>query len=236
MRRSKAISAVMVAAALTLAGCSGFKINPKETEYYPKIGGNTFDLHNDLATILPVAERINISYEFEQTAESEDYLDEEGIYEGPLWWYRERSAANPEQFLAIHLLNIDPEFEEAPGELVKLSRTSFNSQAYCFDISRDEIPPEIQPYIQSLLDQDYPISTDLYIRRFILRDAREDEERVQIGDREGAQRTDLIYIRDVVRLGYTCDLLGDVITPAPQNEEIVESLRQDAQASFELMS
>lgn len=236
MRRSKAMSAVVLAAALTVAGCGGFKINPKETEYYPKIGGNTFDLHNDLATILPVAERINISYEFEQTEESEDYIDADGIYEGPMWWYRERTAANPEQFLGIHLLNADPEFEEAPGELVKLSRTSFSAQAYCFDITQDEIPPEIQPYIESLLEQDFPLSTDLYVRRFMLRDPREEDARVQVRDREGPQRTDLVYIRDIVRLGYTCDLLGDVITPSPQNEEIVESLRRGAQASFEVMS
>lgn len=236
MRLSKAISAMVLTAAVTLGGCTGFKINPKETEYYPKIGGNTFELHNDLATILPKAERINISYEFEQTEDSEDYIDAEGIYEGPMWWYRERTAANPEQFLGIHLLNVDPEFEEAPGELVKLSRTSYNAQAYCLDITQDEIPPEIQPYIDSLLDQDYPVSTDLYVRRFILRTPRLDENRVQVEDREGPQRTDIVYIRDVVRLGYTCDMLGDVITPSPQNEAIVESLRRNAQAAFEVMS
>lgn len=218
--RWMATAALLVSVALT--GC---KINPKENEYYPKIAGNTFDLQNELAVVLPVAERINISYEFVQAEDGEDWINAEGIYDGPAWWFQERSAANPEQFLAIHLLHADPAFEEGSGSLVKLSRTSYNVHAYCIDLSQDEIAPELKPYIDSFLELNQLVSTDIYVRRFVMRQERDDHE-----------RTDLVYLRDVVRLGYTCGTLGDVTQPGGDNEDIIQKLQSDSEAAFEVMS
>ncbi len=222
MRYGRAVILAVLIGGLSLGGC---KINPKEAAYYPKIGGNTFELQNALDSVLPKAERINVSYEFQPAERSEDYIDAPGIFEGPAWWYEERTAEMPEQFLAIHLLKRDDAFEEASGALLKMSRTSYNAQTFCFDLSVDEIPPEIQPYIDSVMELGHPISTDIYFRRFMLRNEREENE-----------RTDLVYIRDVVRLGYTCKSLGDVVSPSSDREGIVNQLRKDSQAAFEIMS
>lgn len=222
MRYGHVIATAMMVGCVALAGC---KINPKENEYYPKMAGNTFELQNRLDVVLPVAERINISYEFIQTDAGEDEIDAEGIYEGPAWWFKERTAANPEQFLAIHLLHSNPEFKDRTGSLVKLSRTSYNVQAFCIDLTKDEILPDIQPYIDSFLAQGQLVSTDIYVRRFIMRQPREDDG-----------RTDLVYVRDVVRMGYTCDMLGDVNSPSGEYEEVVRQIQSDSEASFEVMS
>ena len=223
MRCGFKMAAVFVMGGLMLAGCS---INPDEPEAYPKVSGNTFDLQNELAVVLPVAERINVSYEFVQSDPAEDYISAPGFFDGPIWWFQERTAEEPEQFLAIHLLKRDgDEFDEAPGALVRLSRTNYDVQTYCFDLSKDTIPPEIQPYLDSFRDLDLDVSTDIYFRRFILRK-----------EREGGERTDLVYIRDIVRLGYTCEAIGDLTEPKPGNDEIVQQLQTDSQAAFEVMS
>lgn len=214
-----------VAGVVALGGCS---INSSDPADIPVITGNTFDLHNDLAVTLPVAERINISYEYVLAEDFNHgtYVEQEGVYEGVLWWYRERTALDPEQFLAIHLLNRHPDFEEGPGDIVKLSRTNYTAQSYCLDLTKpEEIPDVVRPYVETLVDLDYPISSDLYIRRFVLRD-----------EREGNERTDVIYARDIVRLGYTCDAIGDLMSPNPDVEEVVQQLVRDAQAAFEVMT
>lgn len=220
--RKTVIVAALMIGALGLSGC---KINPKEAQYYPKVAGNTFDLQNELGTVLPDAERINVSYEFAEADNGDTYIDAPGMFSGPAWWYEERAAEMPEQFLAIHLLTRDDAFEESPGALVKLSRSSYNAQVYCLDTSKDDIAPEIQVYIDSLKKLGHPVSTDLYLRRFIQRD-----------ERDGNNRTDLVYIRDIVRLGYTCETLGDVVSPSNDREGVINMLRTDSQAAFEIMS
>ncbi|MDF1748434.1 MAG: hypothetical protein P1V34_06115, partial [Alphaproteobacteria bacterium] len=217
-----AIFAMVMIGALALSGC---KINPKEAQYYPKIAGNTYELQNQLATVLPVVERINVSYEFAAAENGDTYIDAPGMFSGPAWWYEERSAELPEQFLAIHLLKRDDAYTESSGTLVKLSRTSYNGQTFCVDTTKDDVPPEVKVYIDSLKALGHPISTDLYVRRFVLRK-----------EREGNERTDIIYIRDIVRLGYTCESLGDVVSPSVDREGVVNMLRTDSQAAFEVMS
>lgn len=221
-RTERALLAAVLIGGIGIAGC---KINPKEVEYYPKVAGNTFDLHNDLGVVLPVAERINISYEYVPVDHDGDYVAAEDIYEGELWWFEERTSEDPEQFVGLHLLTREEGYEEPPGQLVKLSRTGYTAQAYCFDLTKDEIPPEIAPIIESLIDLGHPLSTDIYVRRFVLRD-----------EREGRERTDVIYARDVVRLGYTCDAIGDLVTPGAGSQEIVDKLQSDSQAAFEVMT
>ena len=218
--------ALCAAVSVGLAAC---KINPKEPEYLPKVGGNTFDLQNRLDIALPDAERINISYEYELTEDHEDFVEADGIYEGPLWWWRERSAQDPEQFIAIHLITETGEFEIESRELVKLSRTDFDAQNLCIDIENDEIAPDIAPYIESLLEQGYPISSDVYVRRFVLRDKRETEDGL-------TERTDIIYIRDIVRSGYTCEFLGDLDQPRTEVEAIVKEMKALGIAAFEVMT
>jgi len=219
-----------VCAALTaLIALGGCKINPKEPEYMPRISGNTFDLQNDLAVALPVAERINISYEYVLAEDFNHgtYVEQEDVYEGTLWWYRERTAFDPEQFLAIHLLTRHPDFEEGPGDIVKLSRTNYNAQSYCLDLTKplEEQPEVLQPYVETLIDLEYPLSSDLFIRRFVARD-----------EREGNERTDVIYARDIVRLGHTCEGIGDLFEPSPEMEDVVSRLNRDAQSAFEVMT
>ena len=224
MRIGKPGLTVVLIAGLALMGC---EINPRENGYYPKVAGNTFDPQNSLAVVLPAAARINISYEFALADDDADYIDADGFYKGPLWWYEERATDVPEQFLAIHLLTRDERFDEpkSTAQQVKLSRTSFNVYEYCLDLGSGEIPPSVRPYVESLLKLDRPLSSDIYIRHYAMRD-----------ERKGHERTDVIYVRDVVRLGYTCEMIGDLRDPDPDSKDILSELRSDARASFEMMS
>lgn len=225
--KNRILTCAILACAVAVAGC---KINPRESEYVPKVAGNTFDLQNDLAVILPEAERINISYQFVQSHNREDFVAAEGMYEGPMWWFQERSLDVPQEYLGIHLLRSNPEEQEYVGNRLKLSKTSYTVQNYCFDLSQDEIPADVAPYVESFLDLRQPISTDIFLRRFILQEEREFEFEPE------TERTDLVYIRDIVRLGYTCEMIGDVIEPAPDFQDVINQLNIDAEASFEVMS
>jgi hypothetical protein len=225
--RNRVLTCAILACVVAVAGC---KINPRESEYVPKVTGNTFDLQNDLAVTLPEAERINVSYLYVQTHRREDYVGAEGYYEGPMWWYQERTLDIPQEYIGIHLLRADPDEPENTGNRLKMSKTSYLVQSYCFDLSKDEVPPDIAPYVESFLDLGQPVSTDIYLRRFILQEPRELEFEPE------TERTDLVYIRDIVRLGYTCDMIGDVVEPSPDFQDIINQLNIDAESAFEVMS
>lgn len=214
--------------AFLTVGLAACKINPREPEYSPKVGGNTFDLQNSLDVTFPDAQRINISYEYVETEDGEVDVDAPGIYDGTMWWYQERTAEDPEQFIGIHLLTETGQFDYGPLEAVTLSRTDFVVQNRCIDLRTDALSPDIAPYIDSLMDQGFNLSSDLYVRRFILRDQRATEN--------GFERTDIVYVHDLVRSGYTCKSLGDLNQPSSEVQAAIQRLKDLALEAFEMMT
>lgn len=223
----------MVAAAVLLTGCgfpdknptqSGPDYNTREAVKELKVSGNSYDRQNELGVIFPKAERINVSYEFIMTVQDKE-LEIPGQGEGRIWWFAREAPLVPEQFLALHLYQPDAGYEIGPGDLIKLARRNFTSQEFCVHPGGEDPGPPITNYLSDMKERGFTISDDVYVRRIA--------SKVKDGQEE---RTDLIYVRDIVRLGYSCEQLGtptDPRTEAMQN--VYEILKKESERSFEIM-
>lgn len=190
----------------------------------PMVAGNTYDRQNALAIIYPAAERINISYEYE--LDGEVSIDAPGYFSGPGWIYYDRQPALPYRFVILHLTKAEEGYDVPRGETLRLGQRRFFALDYCVSgWDRGEGDPELVPYLQTLADNGHELSRDIYIRRFIPRNA----------DSSG-RRTNIIMVRDITRDGYTCDRLGDIRKPEGDSlAETIKGFKEDAAGSFEIM-
>lgn len=223
----RSLAALTLAAPLVLAGCLEHGLDPTlSVREAPLIAGNTYDRQNALAIIFPAAERINVSYEYLYEDELEVRAD--GLFAGPAWLFVERQPAEPERFLFLHLNKGEPGYEAPRGESLRLGQRRFYAIDYCLsDWRADESAEaaELTPYLAALEARGFALSRDVYMRRFIPRDVDSD-----------GRRTSIVVIRDVMRIGYDCERLGDLIAPETEAQtETLDQLQQDASGSFEVM-
>ncbi|MEQ8604151.1 MAG: hypothetical protein RIB45_12615 [Marivibrio sp.] len=232
-RRLAAAAAGAAIGAVALTGCvrTTFEdtLAVRET---PMIAGNTYDRQNALAIIYPAAERINISYEF--SFDRQTQIDAGGLYEGPAWIFAERQPAAPERFVVLHLRRAVGDYAPPPGETLRLGQRRFTTLDYCLTDWRAGADPALPDaaerdalaaYLEALARRGYALSRDVYVRRYVPRDA----------DSSG-RRTDIVTIRDVMRAGYDCERLGDLRNPGTDSQaETIDNLKSDSSGSFEVM-
>lgn len=112
------------------------------------------------------------------------------------------------------------------GRIVKLGPRRFRTFNYCVGPGQPDAGPHIEAYVDVLLRLGYPISDFLYIQRYLMEtDTSPDQGRVEI-----------VYIADIVRDGYTCDALGDLRNPTPEQADLINALESRSQRAFEIMS
>lgn len=208
--------------AVLLSACAEDRIAVRSA---PMVAGNTFDRHNALEIIYPDSERINLSYEFVRSGDTQD-LEAAGLYGGPAWLFVDRQPAIPERFVFIHLAKGVDGYEIPRGELIRLGQRRFFVFSYCLaDWRTGETPPQILQYLEALEGEGFALSDDLYVRQFMSRNA----------DSEN-RRTDVVFVRDIMRSGYDCERIGDVDEPETDGKkELINSLEKDAAGSFEVM-
>jgi len=229
-------TAVCLAALALTAGCG--VVGSERSEAYigsaPIVSGNTFDRYNELAVVPPVSENLSISYQFE--LHSDPRGDTVADVPGPVWFYAERSAAVPAAFLQVALLPGAPptaaaltETSEEPAgpvaETVRLGRLDYVSRMQCVDTAQvDGVSAAVAALIRNVGSRGYGLSKDVFVRSFESEKPGLDGKRVA-----------LVYTRDVTRLGYDCDTLGDLFVPNAGLEETVDLLREEAARSFEVI-
>ena len=234
-------AACLAALALT-AGCGAVGTADRETYLgsAPVVSGNTFDRYNDLAVVPPVSENLSISYQFELKSDPRgDAVDD---VPGPVWFYAERSAAVPGAFVQVALLPgpaavsalDDAEdalnTEEAGpagriAETVRLGRLDYISRMMCVRPGQaDGISAEVAALVRNVGARGFGLSEDVFVRSFESEKAGLDGRRVAV-----------VYARDITRLGYDCETLGDLFVPGPDAEEAVDLLRDASARSFEVI-
>lgn len=115
----------------------------------------------------------------------------------------------------------------ARDRTVRLGSRSFSTVNYCVGPGREDPGPRITAYIDVLHRLGYPLSDYLYVQRY----------RMRPDDDDDAARLDIIYVRDIVRDGYTCNHLGDLQNPEDEEKsELIRELEARSQRSFEIFS
>ncbi len=148
-----------------------------------------------------------------------------GAFAGPAWIYRERPASAPERFVLIHLAREESGYTPPKGELVRLGQKRFLAVDHCLSDWRTGAPDALAPYVEAVAAAGYPLSRDLFVRRYVSRKA----------DSTG-RRTDIVVVRDIQRAGYDCAALGNVRAPADADaKNLLEALKEDAGGTFEVI-
>lgn len=213
-RTGKIVAAVMVA--LVIGGCS----DPiKDT---PFLTGNTFDRYNDLAVAYPESENVNISYEYGHIANVDIALP--GEFAGRGWLFSDNSAALPERFVILQLLEPIPGATPEVGRELSIGKGVFTVKDYCIALSGNENPTVAEPYVDAVLGQGIALSESVYVRRFVSKNIGLD-----------GKRLDVAFVEDIVRKGYECEMLDDFNSSDENVQEFIEELKSRGDRSFEVV-
>jgi len=213
-RVCRGIAVVLVAG--FIAGCSDVI---KDT---PLLTGNTFDRYNDLAVPFPDSENVNISYEYGHVATLEIAVS--GEFSGDAWLFSENSAALPERFVILHLVEPEPGAFVEIGRELSVGKGVFTVKDYCVSLSADDTPLVVSPYIAAVLENGFVLSESVFVRRYVSKKLGLD-----------GRRLDVAFVEDIVRKGYDCSML-DNFEPSDEGiEEFIEELRGHGDRSFEVV-
>jgi len=211
---SRVVAAVLVA--LAAAGCSDFL---KDT---PLLTGNTFDRYNDLAVPYPESENVNISYKYVHIGEVDIAVKDQ--FSGEAWLFSDNSTALPERFVMLHLAEpVDGAIPEVGREL-SVGKGVFTVKDYCVTLSADDAPLVVKPYISAVVNNQFSLSDSVYVRRFV-------SKRLGLD----GKRLDVAFVEDIVRKGYTCDMLENFVPSDESVEKFIKELRGNGDRSFEVV-
>ena len=204
------------AVALLATSCS----DPFESS--PLLTGNTFDRYNSMAVPYPDSENVNISYEFGFT--DNVVITVPGEFTGEAWLFSENSAAIPERFVTLQLVEPVTDATLEVGRELSVGKGVFTVKDYCVTRSATKSPLVVKPYISALLENGFALSDALYVRRFV-------SKRVGLD----GKRLDVVFVEDIVRKGYDCSMLGDMSETEGEIGDFIELLRSRGDRSFEVV-
>lgn len=213
-RVCRGIAAVLVA--VFIAGCSDVI---KDT---PLLTGNTFDRYNDLAIPFPDSENVNISYEYGHVGTVEIAVP--GEFTGEAWLFSENSAALPERFVTLHLVEPEPGGFVEVGRELSVGKGVFTVKDYCVSLSADDTPQIVVPYVSAVLEKDFALSESVFVRRFVSKKTGLD-----------GKRLDVAFVEDIVRKGYDCSMLDNFESSDEGIQDFIEELRGHGDRSFEVV-
>ena len=217
-----------------LAGC--FAGENQRTTYLgstPAVTGNTLDRYNDLAVVPPHSENLSISYDYGLV--SDPYGDVVPAIGETVWFFVERGVPAPESFVHISLVgggeaSAESEtpgigLQQYPAETLRLGALDYVSRMACVD-SSDAAGQDLKvnAVLQNIAARGYRLSKSVFVRSFEAEKAGLDGRRLSV-----------LFTRDITRLGFDCQDLGDLTFPAPGADEVVEDLRAEASRSFEVI-
>ena len=226
---------VAVAGALVLlAGC--FAGENQRINYLgstPAVTGNTLDRYNDLAVVPPHSENLSISYDYGLI--SDPYGDLAPAIGEKVWFFVERGVPAPESFVHVSLVgggeaiadaeNLGVGLQQYPAETLRLGALDYVSRMACVD-ARETAgkDPKLDAVLQNIAARGYRLSDNVFVRSFEAEKAGLDGKRLSV-----------LFTRDITRLGFDCDDLGDLTFPEPGADDVVEGLRAEASRSFEVI-
>lgn len=163
----------------------------------PVIAGNTFVSGGNQGI------RINFSYDFRLAGKGSGNI---GGKPTTSWLFVDRRLENAETYLQLHKV-VGGNLENfGKGESFFVDRAGVTAQNYCIGENSKEIPQIVLDYIEFVNDEGFPVPREYLLRRM-----------TESADRDGVNhRVDVVYIEDVLRAGYTCEELGNLLLPSSE--------------------
>ena len=183
----------------------------------PKFAGNTFVSDGERGI------RMNYSYDFRMVGSSSGLIEEKATTS---WLFIDRLLENGETYLQFHRVenaNLE-DFGEAESAFI--DRTNVASQLHCLGRNSKEVPAYVSGYLNVIAGEGLPVPTEYLLRRF-----------TENMDRKGmTHRVDVVYIEDVLRAGYSCEDIGNLLLPSSDAIKIyLEAFKKRSERSFEIV-
>lgn len=183
----------------------------------PVIAGNTFASGADHGV------RLNFSYDFRLAGQSDGLI---GGVPASSWLFVDRRLENSETYLQFHRVEGESLEQFGQGETFFLDRAEVTAQFYCIGEGAKETPQIISDYARFIAEEGQAVPREMLIRRMT-------ERRV----REGVgHRVDIVYIEDVLRAGYTCEDIGNLLLPSSDAIKLfLEAYKKRSERSFAIV-
>lgn len=163
----------------------------------PVLAGNTFVSGGDHGV------RVNYSYEFRLAGHREGTIDGEPAES---WLFVDRRLENNETFLQLHRVEGGTLEDFGAGESFFIDRVEVTAQLFCIGRATAEVPPAVRDYMDFIAAEGFPEPKEYLLRRFTER-----RDRDNLG-----HRVDMVYVEDVLRHGYTCEEIGNLVLPTSE--------------------
>jgi len=183
----------------------------------PQFAGNTFVSDGERGI------RMNYSYDFRLVGSSNGLIEEK---ETSSWLFIDRLLENGETYLQFHRVenaNLE-DFGEAESAFI--DRTNVASQFHCLGRNSKDVPAYVSGYLNVIAGEGLPVPAEYLLRRF-----------TENMDRKGmTHRVDVVYIEDVLRAGYTCEDIGNLLLPSSDAIKIyLEAFKKRSERSFAIV-
>lgn len=183
----------------------------------PVIAGNTFVSGGDNGL------RLNFSYDFRLVAQQDGVVDGKPTAS---WLFVDNRLENGETYLQLHRVEGGNLEDFGEGESFFVDRASAKAQNFCFNAASKEIPAFVSSYIEFVRSKGLPVPREYLLRRM-----------TENLDRDGAShRVDIVYMEDVLRAGYTCEEIGNLLLPSSESIKVfLEAYKKRSERSFAIV-
>ena len=112
------------------------------------------------------------------------------------------------------------------AESAFIDRTDVASQLHCLGRKSKEVPAYVSGYLNVIAGEQLTVPTEYLLRRF-----------TENMDRKGmTHRVDVVYIEDVLRAGYSCEDIGNLLLPSSDAIQIyLEAFKKRSEKSFAIV-
>jgi hypothetical protein len=183
----------------------------------PVLAGNTFVSGGDNGL------RLNFSYDFRLTAQQDSVIDGKSTVS---WLFVDHRLENGETYLQFHRVEGGSLKDFGEGESFSINRASVKAQNFCIGAASKEIPPFVTSYIDFVRSEGLPVPREYLLRRM-----------TENLDRDGiSYRVDIVYMEDILRAGYTCEEIGNLLLPSSDSiKAFLEAYKKRSERSFEIV-
>ena len=161
----------------------------------PKFAGNIFVSNGERGI------RMNYSYDFHMVGSLSGLIKEKATTS---WLFIDRLLENSETYLQFHRVENANLEDFGQAESAFIDRTNAASQLHCLGRKSKEVPAYVSEYLNVIAGEELTVPTEYLLRRF-----------TENMDRKGmTHRVDVLYIEDVLRAGYCCEDIGNLLLPS----------------------
>ena len=183
----------------------------------PIIAGNNFTSGGDHGI------RLNFSYDFRLAGRQGGEIDNKPTES---WLFIDHCLENAEDYLQFHLVEGGNLEGFGKGESFFVDRAGVTTQNFSVGANVTPPPPIVSQYMAFIQGEGHPVPKEFLLRRM-----------TESLDRDGlGHRVDIVYIEDVLRAGYTCEDIGNLLVPSSDAiKSYIEAFKKRSERSFAIV-